>query len=293
LNSLTCIPAFNEEKQIGSLVKECLKYSDHVVVCDDGSSDNTSLEAENAGAFVLRHSINKGKGAALKSLFNYAKNSTADVIVTIDGDGQFLPKEIPALIKPILEKKSDIVIGYRFDDTNKIPKYRKFGNKVIDKLANTASELSFRDTQSGFRSYSKHAIDKIKFNSDGFTADTEILLSVSNTDLKISEINVTVIYDTGGRTSTKNPISHFGIVISSLIEAIAVTHPLKYLGVSGLILTILGLVFTIFVMTLFNDTRYFSIPWTLASLGTTIIGLMLLLMSILLFSVSKLNHSQN
>ena len=96
---LACIPAYNEEGVIGNLIKKTLPLVDSVVVCDDGSSDLTSKEAKDAGAFVIRHSRNKGKGAALKSLFDYAKHSNADMMVTLDGDGQFLPEEIPKLTK--------------------------------------------------------------------------------------------------------------------------------------------------------------------------------------------------
>ena len=101
---------------IGKTVKEILKYVDAVVVCDDGSADNTLTEAKNSGAYVIRHEKNLGKGAGLKSLFDYAMHTTAEVIVTIDGDGQFLPKEIPKLTKDIEDGKSDIVIGYRFEN---------------------------------------------------------------------------------------------------------------------------------------------------------------------------------
>ena len=132
MHILACIPAFNEEEIIGELVKRSLLYVNDVVVCDDGSSDNTSNEAEKAGAYVIKHEINMGKGASLKSLFKYALRSQADVIVTIDGDGQFLPKEIEKLCKPIISGVSDIVVGYRFDDDGReIPSYRKIGNKFL------------------------------------------------------------------------------------------------------------------------------------------------------------------
>jgi len=284
---LVCIPAYNEESVIGLVVQNCLKYSDKVVVCDDGSSDQTAFNAEKAGATVLRNPTNKGKGAAMRTLFNFAKNSDADVIVTIDGDGQFLPEEIDKLAKPILEKSADIVIGYRFDSDEKMPSYRKIGNKFFDKMTNIASELSFRDTQSGFRSYSKKAIDMISFNTNGFAVDSEILINASKKDLKIIEEKVTVLYDIGTKTSTKNPVSHSGDVLSSLLEIIAIHHPLKFLGIPGIILLIIGIVYSVVVIAIFNDTRYFSIPSTLLALGSLLVGLIMLLMSIVLYSISK------
>ena len=284
---VVCIPVYNEEDVIKNIVERCLKYSDKVIVCDDGSNDLTSEEAKKAGAIVIKHANNKGKGAALKTLFRSAKEANADVIVTIDGDGQFLPEEIEKLMNPIIKGVADIVIGYRFDGENEIPSYRKIGIKVLDKMTNAASDLPFRDTQSGFRAYSKKAIDIIKFASDGFAADSEILIDASRKYLKIVEEKVTVLYDTGTETSTKNPVSHSAGVVASLIEIIALRHPLRYLGIPGLILLGIGVTFSILVINFFNQTREFSVPGTLVALGGLSTGLMLLLMSVVLFSISR------
>ena len=283
---IACIPAYNEEKPIFDVVKRCLQYVDKVIVCDDGSHDSTAVAAKNAGAHVLKHTKNLGKGAAMKSLFEYAKELDADMVVTIDGDGQFLPEEIPKLFTTLMETKSDIVIGYRFDDEQDMPGYRKVGNKILDKITTIAADLPFRDTQSGFRVYSKKAIKSIKFTTDGFGADAEILINASKKGLKVSEEKVTVIYNTGGKTSTKNPIAHSTSVLSSLIELIAIKKPLKYLGIPGIILLIIGIVYSIVVIIIFNDTRYFSIPSTLIAVGSLMLGLMLLLMSALLYSIN-------
>jgi len=284
--SIACIPAFNVEHQIADVIKKSQKYVDKVLVCDDGSTDNTSVNAKLSGAIVIKHDKNLGKGAALKTLFQKAKDLHADIIITIDGDGQFLPEEIPILIEPIKIKKFDVVIGNRFLDTEEMPSYRKAGNKILDKFTKLAANLPFEDTQSGFRSYSKNALEKISFSTNGFGVDSEILIDAVNKDLKITEKNVTVLYNTGNKTSTKNPVSHSMGVVASIIELIAINHPLKYLGVPGIILLIIGIAFSVVVMGIFNDTRYFSIPSTLLALGSSIIGLMLLLMSVVLYSIS-------
>lgn len=289
---LVCIPAFNEEEIINKVVQECLKYSDKVVVCDDGSSDDTSNQARAAGAVVLKHNQNKGKGAALNTLFQYARELNPDVLVTIDGDGQFLPQEMQKIVAPILNDSADVVIGYRFDDKTQMPGYRKLGNKFLDKVTKMASELPFRDTQSGFRAYSKKAINTIRFSADGFGADSEILIDAARKGLRISEEKVSVLYDTGLRTSTKDPISHSGDVIGSIIELIAIRHPLKYLGVPGVIFLALGIGYSVVVLSIFNQTRYFSIPSTFLALGSLIVGLLLLLMSVLLFSLGRANKRQ-
>jgi len=289
---IVCIPSYNEEHKIGEVVKKSLRHADQVIVCDDGSLDRTSEKAEAAGAHVIKHRKNQGKGASMKSLFEYAKKMDTDIMVTIDGDGQFLPEEIPKLMKPILENKSDIVIGYRFESNTEMPYYRKVGNKFLDKVANIASELPYRDTQSGFRAYSKKAINNLKFSTEGFGVDSEILVDASKKDLKISETKVTVLYDIDGKTSTKNPVSHVADVIYSLVELVAIRQPLRYLGIPGFILMIVGIVYSVIVIGIFNDTRYFSIPSTLIALGSVITGIMLLLMSAVLFSINRATQRQ-
>ena len=284
--SIACIPAFNVEHQIADVIKKSQKYVDKVLVCDDGSTDNTSVNAKLSGAIVIKHDKNLGKGAALQTLFQKAKDLHAEIIITIDGDGQFLPEEIPILIEPIKIGKFDVVIGNRFLDTEEMPSYRKAGNKILDKFTKLAANLPFEDTQSGYRSYSKNALEKISFSTNGFGVDSEILIDAVNKDLKITEKNVTVIYNTGDKTSTKNPVSHSMGVVASIIELIAINHPLKYLGIPGIILLLVGIIFSVIVMGIFNDTRYFSIPSTLLALGSSIIGLMLLLMSVVLYSIS-------
>ena len=287
MNTLVCIPAFNEEGAIGKLVRKTLSYVDSVVVCDDGSSDNTAKEAENSGAHVIVHDENRGKGSALKSLFEHARHSSADIIVTIDGDGQFLPEEIKKLTKPIIEKTSDVVVGYRFDNDTEMPSYRKIGNKILDHATNIATSIPIRDTQSGFRAYSKNAIELIEFSNDGFTADSEILIDASKHGLRISEEKITVIYDTGRRTSTKNPILHGSSVLGSLIEMILVKHPLKYLGIPGFVIIFCGILISSYTISVFNQTALLPIPFALVSIGLLLLGFLLLMTSGILFAINR------
>jgi len=295
LFTLACIPAYNEENNIKKTIRDVTKFVDQVIVYDDGSNDNTVSEAENAGAYVIKNQNNLGKGAALKELFKFARITNVDIMVTIDADGQFVADEIPKLLNPITEQKSDVVVGYRFNDKSEMPKYRKIGNEFLDKITNIAEDLGVRDTQSGFRSYSKKAINAISFTTNGFGADSEILISAAKNNLKITEEKVTVIYNTGSKTSTKNPISHTNEVVISVVKQIAITHPLKYLGIPGGILILIGIIFGMNLLTVFNETGYFSIPVTSIMLVTLIIGTMMSLISVLLYSTSitsKQNHKK-
>ena len=287
MSILLCIPAYNEENVIADLVKESLKFVDSVVVYDDGSKDKTSKIAEDAGAYVITNSQNYGKGFALRSLFKYVKHHDFDIIVTMDGDGQFKPDEISKLCNPISNDCYDMVIGYRFDNNDEMPKYRELGNKLLDNMSNLASKSPFRDTQSGFRAYSKKAIEEINFSNNGFGADSEILINAIDKKLKITEVKVTVLYDTGYPTSTENPVSHFTHVLGSIIESILIKSPLKFLGIPGIISLIFGIIISAYVLDIFNEVGYFSIPFTLISLGLFSFGLMLILVSGLLYSFNR------
>jgi glycosyltransferase involved in cell wall biosynthesis len=288
---IACIPAYNAGNTIYDIVKRSKQFVDMVVVCNDGSNDNTVHEASKAGAVVISHEKNLGKGATLRSLFSYSIQINSDFIVTIDADGQFLPEEIPKIMELLIESSQDVIIGNRYSDSDEMPNYRKTGNKILDKISKLASDLPFNDTQSGFRGYSKNALKQIKFTSNGFGADSEILIDASQKNLKISEVDVKVLYDTAGETSTTNPISQTVDIITSLVEQVAIRHPLKYLGTSGLSLLILGSVLGVYVVSLFNETRYFSVPFTLLTLGSIIIGFILILMAVVLFSIVRTSKS--
>ncbi len=285
---IVCIPAFNEENTIQDIIKRSFKFADKVIVCDDGSSDSTFKKAENSGAIVLKHEKNFGKGKALKSLFDYVKKLDFDVMITIDGDGQFLPEEMEFLSESIINNQADIVIGNRFLNSKEMPRYRKTGNILLDKITKLASDLPIEDSQSGFRAYSFKAIKSISVHTSGFGIDSEILVDAVKKNLILSEKPVTVLYNTGFKTSSKDPISHTGGVLSSLLQLIAINHPLRYLGIPGLILFIIGTFFSITVITMFNEDRFFSIPTTLVAIGTLVSGLMLILMSVVLFSISQI-----
>jgi len=154
------IPCYNEEKFISEVVREAIDYVDLVIVVDDGSNDNTSQAAKAAGAIVTSHKQNRGAGAATKKCFEEAKASHADILVTLDGDSQHLPEDIMTLVDPILNGEVDLVIGSRFlGENGNMPRYRKFGIKVINRLFNIGSKVKVSDTQSCFGAHSGRLLD--------------------------------------------------------------------------------------------------------------------------------------
>ena len=242
------IPAYNEEKTIARVVLGAQKHAHVVVVCDDGSSDLTAEIAERLGAVVVRHERNLGYGAALKSLFKCAKALKADVLVTFDSDGQHDPEQIPLLVKPIDEGMAEVVLGSRFLDKNgtaEMPKYRQIGVKVITKLVNGSGKNGFSDAQSGFRAYSKIALERLSLSENGMGASVELLREISKNDLRVCEVPISCKYAAivGVETSSENAVTHGVGLIMSIIKMVVEDRPLPYLGIPGVISLVVGAFF--------------------------------------------------
>lgn len=216
MRSIVIIPAFNEEVAIESIIIKSAQYVDDVLVIDDGSSDKTSQIALQTGARVIQHDTNMGKGVALKDGFNAVKDY--DLVVTIDGDGQHNPDEMPEIIKPILNGDADLVNGSRYLNgfEENTPAYRRVGQKVLDIATNISAGIKITDSQSGFRAFSKRAVHCFRFRDTGFGIESEMLADAAENNLKIVEIPITVRYDVDG--STKNPVSHGVGVLLKIIK---------------------------------------------------------------------------
>ena len=285
---LVCIPAYNESSRIRDTVKRAKAYASEVIVCDDGSTDDTAREAEAAGATVIRHMVNKGYGSAIKTLFRTAKEKNADVMVTIDADGQHDPDQIPNLLEPVLIEGFDIVIGSRFlntHDREKVPSYRSFGIKTLTLLTKAASHRNITDAQSGFRAYSKAALSQLQLNEGGMAVSAEILLRASNRNFSIKEVPVTISYDLEG-TSSMNPISQGATVMRSIVQYVSIRHPLPFYGVPGIILLIFATGFLAQALAIFSETRYVSTPLIVLAMGASVIGVVLLITGIILYTVT-------
>jgi len=289
-NTLVCIPAFNEARQIAQIVNNAKKYCSEVLVCDDGSVDRTAEIAKNAGAIVIRHNSNRGYGAAIKTLFAESRKKNAEIIVTLDSDGQHDVNEIPKLINQLLREDVDIVIGSRFlnkKSQEQIPMYRSFGIRTITKLTQVASYENLTDSQSGFRAYSKNALEKINIYENGMSVSTEILLKAKEKDLIIKEVPITVRYDVED-ASTQNPLKHGISVIHSVILFVSLKHPLTFYGILGLVFLGLGIAFMASALDLFSATRYVSTPNIILAAGFFIIGIVLLATSVILYTMAAL-----
>jgi len=287
---LVCIPAFNEAKTIAEVIMKSKKYADTVIVYDDGSTDDTYEVANSAGATVIRNPENKGYGVAIRSLFQAAKEQNADIMVTLDSDGQHNPDQIPQLIEPLLKQRIDMVIGSRFLDSNdkeKVPRYRSFGIKTITKLTQAASYSGITDSQSGFRAYNKNALSKINLFEDGMAVSIEILLRAKEKKLLTTEVPITINYDVKD-TSTHNPISHGVGVLYSVLQFISLRHPLAFYGLPGIALLGVAAFFLKNVLHLFSTTGYVSTNMILISVGIAVVGVVLLATAAIVYTLVAL-----
>lgn len=200
-NIFVVIPAYNEEKRIGQVLKDLSVFPYKIVVVDDASSDDTYNIACSYNIDVLRHKVNRDQGAALQTGNDYAISQGADVIVHFDADGQFLVKEIKDIIRPIVEEDYDIVFGSRFlDKKSELPFLKE---KLIFPLARIFNRVvlgvSLSDPQSGFRAMTRGAAEKIIIEQDGKAHCSEIMAKAYQYKLKIKEVPMTVIYHEFGQ----------------------------------------------------------------------------------------------
>ncbi|MCS5533003.1 MAG: glycosyltransferase family 2 protein [Candidatus Poseidoniaceae archaeon] len=230
------MPMYNEEETIGTVVTMALRHVDAVICVDDGSSDSSARIAEACGAIVHRHRVNRGYGGALKTLFKKAKAMDADALVVLDSDGQHEPADIPKLLKPILEGNVDFAIGSRFvagGGGTDMPAYRRLGIKVITAASNLSSDLGIKDTQSGFRAFSKTALDRLRFDSEGMELSLEMLEDAHDKKLLIKEIPTVIRYDVP-KGSNFTAVSHGFTVLSWAMLSLSQKKPLLVLGIPGM-----------------------------------------------------------
>ena len=287
------IPAFNEEKNIAGIITKLADITDTIIVCNDGSSDLTSDIAEKMGASVINHEKNLGYGAAIRSIFLKAKELDGDILVTFDADGQHRIEDIEKVTKPIVDQEVDLVIGSRFlDESEKeVPQYRKVGIKVITKITNASIKKQLTDSQSGFRAYSKKVLNELNPSELGMGISTEILIKASSKNFRITEVPIKILY--AGDTSTHNPVSHGSSVILSTIKYTSIEHPLKFYGIPSMILFIIGISFTYLSAEYYAEIGRLNTNLTIIAAGTVLIAVVLLITSILLYSLVSVVREKN
>ena len=278
------IPAYNEEKNIAKIIVQLKKVADQILVCDDGSTDSTSEIAESLGAIVIKHPKNLGYGSAIRSIFLKSREINAEILVTIDADGQHKIEDVKKVTKPIVDGQADISIGSRFlEEGDNAPKYRKLGINIITKVTNSSLSEKITDAQSGFRAYNNKVLQSLTPSDSGMGISTEILIKSSNLGLKIAEVPTEIQYE--GETSSQNPISHGTGVLISTLKYISIERPLVFYGIPSFIFFIIGLTFTFFAVQYYAEIGRLNTNLTLIAGGTLLIGVILVVTTILLYSL--------
>jgi len=194
-NVCIVIPVFNESMVIAHVIQDIKEFGyNRIIVVDDGSRDETCKKSKMEGVIALRHKINRGKGAAVKTGITAATLLDAEIIVTIDGDGQHNPADIEKLITPILDGTADVVLGSRLLTTKDMPFFKVIANKIGNLVTLLFYGLHVSDSQSGFRAYSKYATSKIDTKADKYEYDSKVLREIKNNRLRYIEVPVDVRY---------------------------------------------------------------------------------------------------
>jgi glycosyltransferase involved in cell wall biosynthesis len=200
---LALIPALNAEESIGTVIRDCKAVNEDVVVIDDGSADRTAEIARAAGAQVVTHPVNRGKGAALKTGFAYAIEHGFD---TLEADGQHLPREIPKFVAAHLEPGADLIIGGRAHLFGEMLPRRRFANRVSARCIAFAAKTNVTDSQSGFRLYSARLLAGIRLRSDGFDMESEVIVQAGCRGFKVLTIPIDLGFVDGQSTSHYKPL---------------------------------------------------------------------------------------
>jgi glycosyltransferase involved in cell wall biosynthesis len=280
---IAAIPCFNEERFIGSVVLKAKKYVDQVIVVDDGSTDRTAEVAEAAGALVIKHESNRGKGIAVNTAFKQARELGANAVVLLDGDGQHEPAEIPHLLQPVLNGEADIVVGSRFLDVkSKIPRYRTFGQRFLTLFTNLGSRTKLSDSQSGFRAFSGKTIEALSFREGGLSVESEMQFLIKEKSLRVSEVPISAQYQDRMK---RNPVVHGLRILSSILGLTSRSLPLIFFGVPGVALLIAGIVIGLRVWDTFNTTSELALGSALFCVLLSVTGVLAIFSGVILYSI--------
>ncbi|MGC8488175.1 MAG: glycosyltransferase family 2 protein [Clostridia bacterium] len=279
------IPAHNEERFIGTVVLEATQYARVVIVVDDGSTDRTARVAERAGAVVVRLPVQGGKGVALNAGFEHSRRFEPDAVVTLDGDAQHDPAEIPMLAAPVLGHIADVVIGSRFlNVTSQIPWWRTVGQRVLTVVTNAASGVKVSDSQTGYRAFSPRALDVLHFESAGLTVESEMQFLLRKRALTVAEVGVHVEYRDG---SKRNPVRHGLSVIDGMLHIVARRHPLLMVGGPGVIMAVVGILLGVVGLHLARGGQPIRVWLLTASVLLLLVGLVLGVTATILHSLER------
>ena len=255
------IPAFNEAKHINKVIESMPDFIDQVIVIDDGSIDSTEQIARECGACVIRHQVNRGVGAALHSGIDYVLDRDFDIMVNIDGDGQFSTADIVKLIDPIVEDRTDFTTASRFADSYSVtnmPRVKRWGNWLIARLISLLTGSSFRDVSCGMRAYSKKALLKLNLSSS-FTYTHETFLDLAFKHVRIMEIPVEVSYYRNRKSRVSDSVFWYAIrALTIILRSYRDYQPLKFFWMTAAFFLGISIFFFTIIFIHYLKSGFFS-----------------------------------
>ena len=195
-NIAVLIPALNASTTIGPLIASIASYlpSENIIVVDDGSTDETAAIAASAGATVLKHATNIGKGAALRTGFESLLQTSFAAVITMDADLQHPSEHIPRLIELFASGRYDVIIGSRLHNTKGMPLHRVLSNTITTFLVSARTSQEIADSQSGYRLISRGVLEAVKHRSNGFEAETEFIIKAAAHGFRFGFVPIETIY---------------------------------------------------------------------------------------------------
>ncbi len=280
------IPAYNEERFIGSVALKALQQAGTVIVVDDGSSDCTAEVAVDTGAVVVRHLDNQGKGAALNTGFRLALQYLPEVVVMLDADGQHLPEELHAVVQPVLEGCADVVIGSRYiAHTSQVPRHRIWGHWAFNLLTRITSGVNATDLQSGYRAFSPAALEKIDFHSNGFSVELEMQFIAHELGLRLVEVPITIRY----LDKPKRSVWGQGMtVLNGVLRLTGQYRPLLFIGLPGFFLLLAGMVLGLVIVKRYEQVHLLATGYAIICVLLSVSGLVMLTTGVMLHSIRGL-----
>ncbi len=212
------LPAYNEAKTIGQVVREASEFVNDILVIDDGSVDKTAQIAEEASGKVIKHSTNLGKGMALRTGFDYVSQKGYDLIATMDSDGQHQPSDLPRFIDYFKNNKPDIIIGARIHDRIKMPRHRRFNNWLVSSVGSVLCGQEVKDFQSGFRLIRTEVLRSVELHTERYETESELLIKAGRIGFKIQSIPINTIYN--AEVSNIKPLREMRLFTKLLINSL-------------------------------------------------------------------------
>jgi glycosyltransferase involved in cell wall biosynthesis len=254
-----------------------------ILVIDDGSSDATADLAEAAGATVVRHEHNQGKMAAVQTAFEHARRMGADALVLLDGDSQHDPADVDGLVEPILNGDADMVVGSRFAGVRSaIPRWRVAGQHALTMATNLGSGLHLSDTESGYRAFSRRALDEMRFNGRGFALEPSTQFQAKARGWKVVEVPIQVHYETPMK---RNPVLHGMGQLDAIFRLVAEHRPLLFFGLPGFALVLAGFLLGLYVARIYDATQQLAVGYALITVLLSVIGVLAAFTGIILHAI--------